>query len=121
MAQALDRRGAAPRTLFKIVLMLGLVLAGVAALAAEPETPADDGAGQAGCARSSFEFGGRTVENGMSTDTWVLTCYRSPAVEAAAPPAEPTAASPTAAAPVEAVPVATQQTPQSGTPSIGRF
>ena len=113
MAQALDTRGSTPRTLFKISLMLGLVLAGVAALAAEPEPTQTETAPQAGCAKTSFEFGGRVTENGESTDNWTLVCWRLPTAEAMAPPI--------AAAPVAAVPAGTQQARQTGMAGSARF
>lgn len=98
MAQALDTRGGTSRALFKIILMLGLVLAGVAALAAEPEPAA---APSAGCAKTTFEFGGRVIQNGEPTDTWTLTCERAPVPEA---PATTSSASPVATFPVATVP-----------------
>lgn len=102
MTQALDTRGSTPRTLFKIILMLGLVLAGVAALAAEPESATVP---SAGCAKTTLEFGGRVVKDGEATDIWTLTCERAPAAEAATPPATAsTSAAPAATFPVATVP-----------------
>ncbi len=57
MIQASDQRGDLPRALIKIILLLGLALAGVAAIAAEP--PQADSAAAPACARTTFEFGGR--------------------------------------------------------------
>lgn len=88
-----ENRGTAPRTLVKIILMLGLALVGVAALAAEPaqtEKP------EASCAMTRFDFDGRSVENGNATDTWTLTCWRQPPEQAAAPAAKPVVARPVA-------------------------
>ena len=111
MVQSSGKRSDTPRTLFKIILMLGLALAGVAAIAAEPapaqatdksaDTVADSAAG---CARTTFDFGGRVIENGEATDTWTLTCWRQPAQQASAPSPSATAA----AKPVDAQPVASQ-------------
>ena len=116
MAEALDRRGATPRTLFKIILMLGCVLAGVAALAAEPDqTGAVAPTPEADCARTSFEFDGRTTDNDQPTDHWTLTCWRAPTAEAATTPADP-------ARPVPATPVATLPSGQPGNaPAPARF
>jgi hypothetical protein len=88
-----EPRGTTPRTLFKIVLMLGLALVGVAALAAEqPQTDKPEAA----CAMTRFGFDGRTVENGNVTDNWTLTCWRQPPQQAVAPAAKPVAAEPVA-------------------------
>jgi hypothetical protein len=118
MVQALDKRGATPRTLLKIVLMLGFVLVGVAALAAEPEPqPADTDTttADAACARSTFEFGGRVTENGEATDTWTLTCWRAPAPEASVATAPPVRS-------IQAMPVATVPACQPGcVPASSRF
>ena len=119
MAEALEKRST-PATLFKIVALLGLVLAGVAALAAEPEpepttataTAGADPASAPGCVRTTFEFGGRVVQNGEATDTWTLTCWRSPTAEAAAP---------TVSAPIPAVPVATHEMHQPGPSGAAQF
>jgi hypothetical protein len=109
MVQALDKRGATPRTLLKIILMLGCVLAGVAALAAEPEpAPTDTGAADASCAQTAFEFGGRVTQNGEATDTWTLTCWRRPATgEAASAPTVDASLPPATSRPLPATPVAT--------------
>jgi len=103
MVQSSDKRSDMARTLFKIILMLGLALAGVAAIAAEP-SPTET-ASTTTCAKTAFEFGGRIVQNGEATDTWTLTCWRQPAQQAAGAPAKP----------VDAMPVATQSMPQTGT------
>ncbi|HEV2675700.1 MAG TPA: hypothetical protein VGV37_14240 [Aliidongia sp.] len=113
MVHTLDRRGSTPRTLFKMILMLGLVLVGVAALAAEPEPVATDAAPSPGCATTTFEFGGRIVQNGESTDVWTLTCHRNPAAEAAMPPATAT--------PITAVPVATGSARRIDTVGAAQF
>jgi len=117
MVQSSDSRGDTPRTLFKIILMLGLALAGVAAMAAEP--PQAETGGATVCAQTKLAFDGRTTEAGQSTDTWTLTCWREPAQEAAmpAPPPSPTAK------PIDAQPVATQPARQTGlaAPGSGRF
>jgi hypothetical protein len=106
MVQSSDKRSDMPRTLFKIILMLGLALAGVAAIAAEPQPT--ETASTTTCAKTTFEFGGRVVQNGEATDTWTLTCWRQPAQQAATPPG------PSPAKPVDAMPVATQSMPQTG-------
>jgi len=88
-----ENRGTAPRTLVKIILMLGLALVGVAALAAEPaqtDTP------ESSCAMTRFDFNGRIIENGKATDTWTLTCWRRPPEQAAVPAAKPVAVQPVA-------------------------
>jgi len=124
MVQSSDRRGDTPRTLFKIILMLGLALAGVAAMAAEPpqtETTQAELASTTVCAQTKLAFGGRTTEAGQSTDTWTLTCWREPAQEAAmpAPPSSPVSS---IAKPIDALPVATQPVRQTGlAPGAGRF
>ena len=102
MVQSSDKRSDMPRTLLKIILMLGLALAGVAAIAAEPQPT--ETASRTTCAKTTFEFGGRIVQNGEATDTWTLTCWRQPAPQAAAQSAKP----------VDAMPVATQSMPQTG-------
>src|SRR5262249_30502995 len=86
MVHTLEKRPNA-QTLIKIVLMLGLVLVGVAALAAEPEPAVADSTPAADCARTTFEFGGRVVQNGEATDSWTLTCWRAPVAEATMPSA----------------------------------
>jgi len=120
MVQSSDRRGDTSRTLFKIILMLGLALAGVAAIAAEPpqtEAAQAEPASTTTCAQTKLSFGGRIIENGEVTDTWTLTCWREPVQQAAvAPPASPTAK------PIDALPVATQTVRQTGAASgAGRF
>lgn len=105
-------RGATPRTLFKIILMLGLALAGVAAIAAEPEPQDQTSTADAspGCTKTTLEFGGRTSQGGESTDAWTLTCWRPQAQQAAAPK------------PVDAQPVATRSPrPPRDVQGIERF
>ncbi|HLZ66297.1 MAG TPA: hypothetical protein VKQ29_08705 [Aliidongia sp.] len=106
MVQSSSKRSDMPRTLFKIILMLGLALAGVAAIAAEPE-PAETANPAATCAASAFDFGGRIIENGEVTDTWTLTCWRQPGQQGT-----PTASA--TAKPVDAVPVASQSVRPAG-------
>lgn len=106
MVHSSDKRSDMPRTLVKIILMLGLALAGVAAIAAEP-APTET-ASTTACAKTTFEFGGRIVQNGEATDTWTLTCWRQPAQQATMSPGAPPAK------PVDAMPVATQSAPQTG-------
>jgi hypothetical protein len=122
MVQSSDRRGDTPRTLFKIILMLGLALVGVAAMAAEPQqnetaenqTAQTETASTTTCAETKFAFGGRIIENGEVTDTWTLTCWREPKQEAAMPAP--------AAKPIDALPVSTQPVRQLGLePGSGRF
>ncbi len=122
MVHSSNGRGDTPRTLFKIILMLGLALVGVAAMAAEPPQP-DMNSGAA-CAGSKLTFGGRIIENGLATDTWTLTCHRAPDQEAAMPtaPAAPTAPTAPTAKPVDVMPVATLPARQTGlAPGSGRF
>lgn len=102
MVQSSDKRSDMPRTLVKIILMLALALAGVAAIAAEP-APTDT-ASTTTCAKTALEFGGRIVENGEATDTWTLTCWRQPAQQNATQSAKP----------VEAMPVGSRSLPQPG-------
>ncbi|MDB5362095.1 MAG: hypothetical protein JWO51_3392 [Rhodospirillales bacterium] len=104
MVQSSGKRGDTPRTLFKIILMLGLALAGVAAIAAEPPPAA--------CAETEFAFGGRIVENGEATDTWTLTCWRQPAAQAAVP-STAAVVKPVETKPVDATTVATQPSRQT--------
>jgi hypothetical protein len=111
MVQSSDKRSDTTRTLFKIILMLGLALAGVAAIAAEP--PQTETESTTTCATTQFAFGGRIIENGEVTDTWTLTCWRQPAQQAATPSAS-TIAKPGEAKPVDATPVATQPARQTG-------
>lgn len=116
MVQSSNGRGDTPRTLFKIILMLGLALVGVAAMAAEPPQP--DANSGAACAGSKLTFGGRIIENGLATDTWTLTCQRVPDLEAAMPPPPATSTS----KPVDVTPVATVPARQTGlAPGSGRF
>ncbi len=88
-----ENRGTAPRTLFKIILLLGLALACVAALAAEPP---ETGKPETSCAMTRFDFDGRTVENGNVTDNWTLTCWRHPPEQAAVPAPKPVPVQPVA-------------------------
>lgn len=116
MVQSSGKRGDTPRTLFKIILMLGLALAGVAAIAAEP--PQSEPPSTAACAETEFAFGGRIVENGEATDTWTLTCWRQPA----AVPSTTAIVKPAETRPVDATTVATQPNRQSSmTPDEARF
>ena len=113
MVRSSTPRGSSPRTLAKIVLMLGVVLAGVAALATEPSTDTaapTETAAASSCAESQFVYDGRDAASGTPTDSWTLTCWRHPA-EAAAKPAS--------TRPVEATPVATQ--PYSAERGTGPF
>jgi hypothetical protein len=107
MVQSSGKRSDTPRTLFKIILMLGLALAGVAAIAAEP--PQTQAESSTICAEARFDFGGRIIENGEVTDTWTLTCWRQPAQQAATP----SPAKPGEAPPVDATPVATRPARQT--------
>jgi hypothetical protein len=112
MIPSSDKRSDTPRTLFKIVLMLGLALAGVAAIAAEPEPtpPIDMSDASPGCAKATFEFGGRITQNGEPADSWTLTCQRRPAALASTPK------------PVDVLPVAAQpQRPPRDVQGIERF
>jgi len=111
MVQSSGKRSDTPRTLFKIILMLGLALAGVAAIAAEP--PQTQAESTATCAETRFDFGGRIIENGEVTDTWTLTCWREPA-QAAVTPSPARIAKPGEAPPVDATPVATRPARQTG-------
>lgn len=104
MVQSSGKRGDAPRTWFKIILMLGLALAGVAAMAAEP-APSETATTPTTCAETQMVFGGRIIENGEVTDTWTLVCWRRP-VEPTTPS---TAVQAAPAKPVAAVPVAAGQ------------
>jgi hypothetical protein len=116
MVQSSDKRSDTARTLFKIVLMLGLALAGVAAIAAEP--PQTETESTATCARTEFAFGGRVIENGEVTDTWTLICWRQPA-QPTATPSETANVKPVETKPVDATAVATQPTRQTGAPPSG--
>jgi hypothetical protein len=118
MAQSQDRRGATPRTLIKFAALLALALAGVAALAAEPDQAPNV---PAVCARTSFDFGGRVVQNGETTDNWTLTCWRAPAPPASAPVPMTAEAAPHPApvAPMQAMPVAGKE--QCCTPRAAQF
>jgi len=118
MVQSSGKRGDTPRTLFKIILMLGLALAGVAAIAAEPPQSEPT---SAACAETELAFGGRIVENGEATDTWTLTCWRQPAHQAAVP-STTAIVKPVETKPVDATTVATQPSRQIGmTPDEARF
>ena len=112
MVQSSGKRSDTPRTLFKIILLLGLALAGVAAIAAEPQTiqtnPAETNTSST-CAQTAFDFGGRIVENGEVTDTWTLTCWRQPAQETA-----PAATASVTVRPTETMPVASQSVRPAG-------
>jgi hypothetical protein len=112
MVQSSGKHGDTPRTLFKIILMLGLALAGVTAIAAEPQTSEATTAEtntSSSCAQSSFDFGGRIIENGEVSDTWTLTCWRQPVQEAA-----PAATASVTVRPTGAMPVASQSVSPAG-------
>lgn len=116
MVQSSGQRSDTYRTLFKIILMLGLALAGVAAIAAEP--PQTEAASTTTCARTEFVFGGRIIENGEATDTWTLICWRQPVPQTAVPSATADV-KPVETKPVDATAVATQPTRQTGAPPSG--
>ena len=105
MVQSSSKHGDTPRTLLKIILMLGLTLTGFAAFAEEPSAEATTPA--SACAETSFDFGGRVIENGQVTDSWTLTCWRQPPQQADTAAAT-AAAKPVDAKSIDAVPVASQ-------------